>query len=150
MSQKQINIQEQKQIQQQNLTPLQLQVVKMLEMPLAQIEDHIEKEIDVNPSLEAEYQQDAENFDAYDNRPQTEERELRQDALTDALERIGQDDRMDTTPFSDDYIPTLSAPEYQNALEPNALTTFMDSLYEQMRMEELSDTEKEILECLIG
>ena len=150
MSQKQINIQEQKQIQQQNLTPLQLQVVKMLEMPLAQMEDHIEKEIDVNPSLEAEYQQDGDNFDAYDTRPQTEEKELRQDALTDALERIGQDDRMDATPFSDDYIPHHSAPENQNFLEPNALTTFMDSLYEQMRMEELSDTEKEIMEYLIG
>ena len=54
MPQKLINIQEQQQqqLQQQHLTPVQLQMVKMLEMPVAQIEDHIRQELDANPSLE--------------------------------------------------------------------------------------------------
>ena len=54
MSQKQINIQEQQQqqLQQQHLTPVQMQMVKMLEMPVAQMEDYVRQEIDANPSLE--------------------------------------------------------------------------------------------------
>lgn len=148
MPQKQINIQEQKQIQQQRLTPQQIQTVVMLEMPLAQIEDYIRQEIDGNPSIEAEYPHDAEQYEGYDTPQQSDEGERRQDALDAALERIGQDDRMESTPFSDDYIPRYS-PEIPTALEAGNTLSFIDSLYEQMRMEELTPQEEQIMEYLI-
>ncbi len=151
MSQKQYNIQEQKQIQQQRLSPLQVQTVRMLEMPLTQMEDYIEQEIEINPSLEADYSHGDDELETYDRQQQSDESERRQDALDDALERIGQDDRMeDTTPLSDDFNPTQNYYEEKNYQEAGSTTSFIENLYEQMREEELNDTERSIMEYLIG
>lgn len=87
-----------------------MQMVKMLEMPVAQMEDYVRQEIDANPSLEPDYsdtvgegmmQADAADTAYPADSAAADERERRSDALNDALDRIGQDDRMDNTTFSD-------------------------------------------------
>lgn len=168
MPQKLINIQEQQQqqLQQQHLTPVQLQMVKMLEMPVAQIEDHIRQELDANPSLETDYSdgsvdgmggQDGTPADApyasQDNadHSQTDENERRTDALNDALDRIGQDDRMDNMMFSDDYTPrqSRSADDDMRPMEAGNQTSFIDTLREQMRMEDMTEKEEAVMDYLI-
>ena len=52
MSQRQELIQTQKQVQQQRLTQQQMLVVRMLEMPLNELEESVGAEIDDNPALE--------------------------------------------------------------------------------------------------
>ena len=121
--------------------------MRMLEMPLTQMEDYIEQEIEINPSLEADYSHGDDELETYDRQQQSDESERRQDALDDALERIGQDDRMeDTTPLSDDFNPAQNYYEEKNYQEAGSTTSFIENLYEQMREEELNDTERSIME----
>lgn len=150
---------------QQRLTPQQIASVLMLEMPLAQIEERVQAELEGNPSLTADEGTDnGENYantlsdnnadegDAVENR----EREDREDALAEALENFGQDDRMDTV-YSDDFIPTASAggARHHDADEPmtfqdGEITSFLDTLREQMGMEHLTPREQTVMEYLIG
>lgn len=183
INQKQTNIQaqQQKQAMQQHLSPLQVKVMRMLEMPIAQLEDNVNRELDTNPSLEPDYDasdnSSADNASGIDNIgdidangndgssddignsdtiDSADEEERRGDAINDALERIGQDDRME----SDDGM-TLSdyyaAPRDDNAARDNDTrqfeagdnVTFIDTLTDQMLMEELTDEEKQIMQYLI-
>lgn len=157
--QSQVNIQtqEQRQLQQQHLSPLQMQVVRMLEMPLAQLEQHVQMELDNNPSLESSpYDADEPIAPAYDDSTAndanddmaSDEQERRQDALDSALDNIGGDDRMEGTTYSDDYIPGYNTE--QHTFDNGNITTFIDTLNEQMGMEDLSEQEHTIMEYLIG
>lgn len=81
-----IQKQEQRQLLQQHLSAQQVLVVKMLEMPLAQLEDNVLRELDTNPSLEPDYD-DREAADMPSETPgKSDEEERREDALNDALD----------------------------------------------------------------
>ena len=84
-----------------------MQVVRLLEMPLAEFEDSIRMELDDNPALESstdpvdmaegsDYGDAAEGGDAPDDFAEASERQDREDALEMALEGIGRDDEMPT------------------------------------------------------
>lgn len=163
--QSQVNIQtqQQRQLQQQHLSPLQVQVVRLLEMPIAELEQKINSEIDSNPSLEADSYDDGMYGDSgiADGDAGTygsdggatddfsrDEAERREDALNDALDSIGRDDRMDGTSYSDDTIPNYSTE--QRTIDSGNETSFRDLLMEQMAMETLDEEEQQILEYLIG
>ena len=62
MAQNLIQIQEQKQAQQLRLTQQQLAVIRMLEMPLAELEENVMAELDDNPALE-KCDEDPDNAD---------------------------------------------------------------------------------------
>ena len=84
--------------------------VKLLEMPLTELEDSINAELDDNPALESENPDDMLNEnvanddsptdDEYDNSSDEDayeaesEKEERKDELDQALESIGKDDQM--------------------------------------------------------
>ena len=61
-----VQVQEQKLVQQQRLTALQILQIHMLEMPLAQIEQAVKSELCDNPALEAEYQEPEYSEEAYE------------------------------------------------------------------------------------
>lgn len=161
----QIQIQTQQQIQQQRLTAQQVLYVRMLEMPLAQLEDNIRAEVDSNPSLEATEMHDDDAMgdsvsnapmddnaadDATDDYTNEQEKEDRQEALEQALDSFGQDDRMDTD-YSDNPTPrAASNAEEDRRMEDGDVTSFIDTLNEQMRMEVLSPQQEQIMEYLIG
>ena len=52
MTMKQVQTQEQKLIQQQRLTQQQMLQIRLLEMPLAELEQNVRTELDDNPALE--------------------------------------------------------------------------------------------------
>lgn len=198
MIQKQTNIQtqQQKQLQQQRLSPMQVKYMRLLEMPLAQLEDNVNQELSSNPSLEHDYNADeyaadsismtdsngingtvsddgsSQARDGGDDITDTtaqqaeaehmDETERRDDAMSTALDLIGQDDRMDGTggmTLSDDYgsngidYVTGSQKSYQdsNSTMPEAqnVTSFIDTLTEQMQTEELSEQERQIMMYII-
>ena len=157
MSQSQSNIQTQEQqlLQQQRLTPLQMQVVQLLEMPLAQLEENVRMELDANPSLDSS--SGSEQQEAYtDNDSATMDADSptsdsREDALTEALELFGRDDRMENASYSDDYIPNHSADDdSRHAFTPANTQTFLDTLYDQMHELELDEQTQQVMEYLIG
>ena len=165
MTQKLIQKQEQKLQQLQRLSAQQMLQVKMLEMPLNELEDNINAELDDNPALETENPDDAlmgegnedrSALDDSDNSNDDEfgddayeaqsEKEERKDELDQALESIGKDDQMPD--YNTDRYNTQNA-DYEEMVYGDT-TSFYDKLKEQMDMQILTDKEKQIMEYLIG
>lgn len=165
MTQKLIQTQEQKLQQLQRLSAQQMLQVKMLEMPLNELEDNINAELDDNPALETENPDDAlmgegnedrSALDDSDNNNDDEfgddayeaqsEKEERKDELDQALESIGKDDQMPD--YNTDRYNTQNA-DYEEMVYGDT-TSFYDKLKEQMDMQILTDKEKQIMEYLIG
>ena len=100
MAQNLVQTQAQKLAQQQKLTQQQMLQVRLLEMPLTELEQSIMTEIDDNPALESENADDMPATEpTQDDAPDGEEdfdtateREERESALDEALQKIGMDD----------------------------------------------------------
>ena len=161
MSDKSWQIQEQKQTQVQKLTQSisqqQMLVSSLVELPITQLADRINTEMNDNPALEVE--SPGENADFSDNSEYSDyseysekaddvalsEREERQSALDAALENIGRDDE-DLPVFHGGN--NLS--EDREEMVFGASESFYDQLLEQMRESDLTDRQRDILEYLIG
>ena len=151
MAQEQVQIQEQKQQQVQRLSQQQMLQVKLLEMPLTELEESINAELDDNPALEKgredreqleetnEIESDNDDFDVQ------QEQQERQDALDTALERMGGDDEL---PVYDGRQRHDNA-DYEEIVYGDT-TSFIDKLNEQVGERELTERQKTILEYLIG
>ncbi len=162
MAQKLIQTEEQKLQQLQRLTAQQFLQVRLLEMPLTELENTINTELDDNPALERDDASDAlagqggddnglsadgdsDNGDeTYEAKNEKEERE---DALDSALEGIGQDDEMPPC-YTERSLQQDNA-DYEEMVYGDS-SSFYDSLKEQMEMLPLGEQEKEIMEYLIG
>ncbi|KGF34632.1 MULTISPECIES: RNA polymerase factor sigma-54 [Prevotellaceae] len=152
MANKLIQTQEQRQQQVQRLSQQQMLQVKLLEMPLTELEESVNAELDDNPALEkAEGEEHHE--DETDGRDEREEdfaeqteREEREEALDKALENIGRDDEMPDAYGA--YHPQDNA-DYEEIVYGDT-KSFYDKLKEQMMMENLTDTQKDVMEYLIG
>lgn len=162
MAQKLIQTEEQKLQQLQRLSAQQFLQVRLLEMPLTELENTINTELDDNPALERDDAGDALAGQTGDdnalpadgdsgNEDETyeakNEKEEREDALDSALEGIGQDDEM--PPCYTERSRTQDDADYEEMVYGDA-SSFYDSLKEQMEMLPLSEQEKNIMEYLIG
>ncbi len=150
-------IQEQKLLQQQRITQQQLLNVKLLSMSLAELEQNVATELNDNPALEEDYDEDRNEL-AIDNSSSSDvdddndtdqdieasiEKEDRQDELNQALENMGSDDDMvSDTNYHDNA-------DYEEMVYGDT-QSFYDKLNEQMGETELSDSEQRIMEYLIG
>ena len=153
MPQGQIQVQRQEQKLQQRLSTQQMLQVRLLEMPLTELEENINLELDDNPALEAMSPDDALNDErddsmgeeAYETYEQQTEREEREDALDNALSNIGRDDEMPQ------YNPQgyYQNAEYEEMVYGDTVS-FYDKLKEQMGEMELDDTQRDVMEYLIG
>lgn len=152
MAQKLIQTQKQTQQQVQRLSQQQMLQVKLLEMPLTELEESVNAELDDNPALEKSEYEDAPAHDheheeeQEENFEQKTEREEREDALDKALENIGRDDEMPETYTG---YHTNNNAEYEEIVYGDA-TSFYDKLKEQMGMEHLTDEQQYVMEYLIG
>ena len=143
MAQKLTQQQEQKLAQQQRLTQQQLAVVRMLEMPIAELEEKVKDELNDNPALEKS------NDDIDDNPWDGNDGD---DSSADKSNDL--DSALDSITHDDDMLPVWSANDNNNADYEEMVygdpVSFYDRLKEQMCEIELSDTEKRIMEYLIG
>lgn len=159
MAQKLIQTQAQKQQQIQRLSAQQMLQVKLLEMPLTELEQKINAELDDNPALERASDEDAltsensditssdDSVDSENNNEDIEfEREEREDALDTALKEMGQDDEM---PNFDTSYNSNNTADYEEIVYGNT-TSFYDKLKEQMGMQELTEHQETIMEYIIG
>ena len=155
MAQKLIQTQEQKQVLAQKLTQQQMLVVHLLEMPLTELEQSVNAELDDNPALESgdadEPADTAGNATADDGADEdfdtAKEREERASALDDALAGIGMDDEMPepTATWGDGG----QGADYEEMAYGDRVS-FYDKLKEQMVDVELSPRQREVMEYLIG
>jgi RNA polymerase sigma-54 factor len=128
----------------QKLSPQQIQVIKLLEIPTLQLEQRIKKELEENPVLEMDSD---ENYNEEDNQAP----ELRSD-----------EDKDDEEFSMEDYIPDDEIPNYRlnaNNYSPDDKQvdipfsvgdTFHEFLYEQVGMVLFDDNERKLAEYIIG
>jgi len=148
--------QEQKLVQQQRLTQQHMMVVRMLEMPPAEYEQAVQTELNDNPALETGTEDEVADLapsEEVSAEPADEvsadeerEREDRRDELDAVLERMGGDDEMTASAWAEH---SGEGADYEETAYGNR-TSFYDLLREQMGELELSDTEREVMEYLIG
>ncbi|MEJ5267007.1 MAG: RNA polymerase factor sigma-54 [Bacteroidales bacterium] len=133
----------------QKLSPQQIQMIKLLELPTVQLEERIKKELEENPAL--------------DEGPDDSEDENFQDNLTNEEEDNSADNSEDEFSIEDylqdedDEIPAykLQANNYSKDDEHkeipySAAKTFHEFLQEQLILKDLTEKEKIIAEYLIG
>ena len=147
-------IQEQRLAQQQKLaqsiTQQQLLQAQLIELPVAQLLERVNAEMDDNPALEPSADDSTDDID-YREAPeggdgeQTYEQEERQSALDAALESLGRDD--EELPV---YHGGLSSQEEHEEVVYGQAQSFYDQLAEQMGVATLTDQERDIMEYLIG
>ena len=160
MIQKQGQIQEQKQEQKlsQAFSQQQLLQSQLVELPITQLAERINMEMNDNPALEVnadnpdftDYADGDEagdsSLDYADDFDAQREREERQSALDEALAGIGRDD---------EDLPVYSngggdADDSREEMVYGASESFYDQLKEQMGLIELTERERYIMEYLIG
>lgn len=148
--------------------------VRLLGMPITELEQSVQAELDDNPAMESAAPEDAfgdnlgqdstltasaagedrqaaegdSDFADDDDYTAQTEKEERETALDDALERIGSDDRMPDIGERGFGAGTADA-DYEEMVY-GGQTSFYDSLKEQMMDVELSETQREIMEYIIG
>lgn len=132
----------------QKLSPQQIQLMKLIQLPTQAFEQRLKEEMIENPALESgkeedleasEYESDEDNYDDYDS------------------ERIETDDINIDEYLSDDETPDykLHSSNYSNDDEDKeipivAQMSFHQDLLNQLNTFILSDTEREIAEFLVG
>ena len=156
------NTQIQEQLQQQKLgqtfSQQQLLQSSLIELPVAQLVDRINTEMNDNPALETESPydddtiateetdfgggSDAEGAEDFET---ATEREERQSALDEALSGLGRDD--EDLPV---YQSGSSYSEDHEEMVYGESESFYDQLKEQVGEMELTDKERDIIEYLIG
>lgn len=130
----------------QKLSPQQIQLMKLLQVPSIAMEQRIKQEIEENPALEDLVEDEDEFEDEYSE--DTEDNEIEENIEDD---------------FSlDDYLDGDETPDYklsanntsrddENCSVPFVShTTFYDGLEEQLHMRRLSESERAIGEFVIG
>ena len=154
---KNVLIQEQRQEQKlgQTISHQQMLQSALMELPITQLVDRINLEMNDNPALEIGGPNDGfENPDLPDTQDDVEvaedytaqsEREERQSALDAALESIGRDD--DELPV---YHGGSQVDEAREEMVYGASESFYDLLKDQMGVIDLTEKQQEIMEYLIG
>ena len=131
------------------ITKQQLLQAQLTELPITQLVERVNTEMDDNPALEisADDPDTPENPEYPENPDFTEsyEQEERQSALDAALESIGRDD--EELPV---YHSGQSSQEEREEMVYGQTESFYDQLNEQMGMADLTEQQRSVMEYLIG
>jgi len=134
----------------QKLSPQQIQLMKLIQLPTQAFEQRLKQELEENPALESG--KDAEDYD--DN---YEDFSNSDDADYDDHETIGNDEINVDDYLSDDEIPeyrtqtnNYSSDDEDRDIPYAAGTSFTQFLIEQLNTFRLSEQEREIAEFLVG
>lgn len=124
----------------QKLSPQQIQVIKLLEIPAMQLEQRIKSELEENPILELIENEDApENYEEEsDESPGDDEFSLEDYMNEEDIPNY----RLTTNNYSKD--------DKQVDIPYSSGVSFHDSLIDQLRLTYLSDEEKQVAEYIIG
>jgi RNA polymerase sigma-54 factor len=145
----------------QKLSPQQIQLMKLLQIPTANLEERIKEELEENPALEFElennntaqdnYELESNNADGEEGEVPGEEVELSNDTaekvdLDDFLRR--EDDDSGGYDYGDDYYG--SGDNERQVTPARVETSFHDHLLDQLGMLELDERRQRIAEQIIG
>ena len=137
----------------QKLSPQQIQLMKLLQVPTANLEERIKEELEENPALEAtedtHEDHDDEPKDEFENEDEEYELDGSEDEYEnlDISEYVRDDDEVADYRLRDDNYPEI---DEKRSLPFRLETSFHDFLLEQLRMLNLTEKEKKIAEQIVG
>ncbi len=138
---------------QQKLSPQQIQLMKLLQIPTANLETRIKDELEENPALEWEMTEPAEVAPSTEDYAEGSE-EVASDTVSDIYNDIdvsaylqdGEDEIPEYRLQAGNGIPEMEDRSFQDA----STVSFYDSLLDQIHWLELKETEQQVAEQLIG
>jgi RNA polymerase sigma-54 factor len=135
---------------QQKLSPQQIQLMKLLQVPTVELEQRIKQEIEENPALE-------EGDETHDDDVPTEEQAIAESSEMEGNEENERDDFDLSDYFQDDDTPDYklsvknSGPDEEDREMPLAGgTTFQDSMKAQLALRDIDERTELLAENLIG
>jgi RNA polymerase sigma-54 factor len=136
--------------QQQKLSPQQIQLMKLIQIPSISFEQRIKEELEVNPALEEgedfeEKEEKEDNFDDIEN-------------INDSAEQVKEDKEFDyDIYFSDDEVPAYklvanntSKDDEHKDIPFSGGSSFQDILITQLGLKNLNEHEDDICNFIIG
>lgn len=139
----------------QKLSPQQIQLMKLLQVPTANLEERIKDEMEENPSLE--YGEERQNDEAeHEEEPAaaSDKEEFEADGSEDEYDNIDiseyiseGDDEIADYRLRDDNYPD---PEENRTIPIRVETTFHDNLLEQLRMLDMDEHQRQVAIQIIG
>jgi RNA polymerase sigma-54 factor len=138
----------------QKLSPQQIQLMKLLQVPTAHLEERIKEELEENPALEQSEEDHDDQFDAEpkdefdsDDEFETEGSEEEYDNI-DLSEYVADDDgEIAEYKTRDDNYPDA---EESKTVPYKIETSFHEHLHDQLLMLKLDDQQKKISEQIVG
>lgn len=144
-------VQTQRAEQQLRLSQQQLQLVRLLEMPIAEFEQQVKKEMIDNPALEEGASKNTDEM--YDRSADLPDETDPNDTGIDPYSDIDGDTVSALSQYSDDDLPVFGANngrEARNELPLGDSGSFIEYLEEQMMNYDLTEDDEKILKYLIG
>ncbi|MBW7868651.1 MAG: RNA polymerase factor sigma-54 [Brumimicrobium sp.] len=130
----------------QKLSPQQIQLMKLLQVPTVELDQRIKQELEVNPALEEGRENEEEDYQQDTTQDDYEERD------TDNERDIDIDDYLsdDETPSYKTSISNKSKDDEEKSVPLASGTTFHEYLVGQLNLLDLTHEEKTIAAYLIG
>ena len=131
----------------QRLSPQQIQLMKLLQVPTASLETRIKEELEENPALELE----PERFEEKEN--SSEEFDTAEESTTDSYEEDSVSDYIQDDDDEADYkLRDTNYPEFSDEKEHpiQSGTSFYDLLTDQLHLLNLNETQQVIAEQVVG
>jgi RNA polymerase sigma-54 factor len=143
---------QQKQLQ--KLSPQQIQLMKLLQIPTAQLEERIKEELEENPALEQGEDSLNDEFDLKDEFSDSNEEDLEPDGSEDEYENIDiseyvheSDDDVGDYKLRDENYPEL---DDSRVMPHKVETSFNELMIQQLGLLKLDETEQKIAEQVVG
>ncbi|MDR2911136.1 MAG: RNA polymerase factor sigma-54 [Bacteroidales bacterium] len=129
----------------QKLSPQQIQVIKLLEIPTMQLEQRIKKEIEENPVLDIELE--TPEYEEENEAPELKSEPDAEDEEFSFYDYLNDEDEIPSYKLN---INNYSKNDTYNEIPFSAGTTFHESLYDQLRLIDLSEHQSKLAEYIIG
>ncbi len=143
---------------QQKLSPQQIQLMKLFQVPTAQLEERIKEELELNPALEdgAANEEDENNIlkdlEEEQSVKDADDTSVDNDELTNIDEYLSPDD-LDTPDYklnADNYDPNDEEEDKKSIPTADTNLSFQEYLEEQLSLSDLSDEHFLIAQQIIG
>jgi RNA polymerase sigma-54 factor len=136
---------------QQKLSPQQIQLMKLLQIPVSLLEQRIKEEIQENPALE-EGDEKAEEEEYSDNEEEEKVTDDEEEELSEREEDISLDEYLDEDEIPDykTSVSNSSADDERREIPLTTAGSFQDQLLAQLYQCDLDDRQYHIAEQLIG
>ena len=136
---------------QQKLSPQQIQLMKLIQLPTQALEDRIQEELEVNPALETESQADEDPFETDFEAPEDDYSSAEEDErYTESKEQDFSEELFDDTPEYRLNANNYSADDETYEAPIVARMDLSDVLHEQLALRSLAPQKEALCKYLIG